>query len=127
MPTVAALRRRGPLTKVERGRSCNRESLVGEYKSYFAFASGPLKTSTFFVANSTVCWYLSLMFTAPPITPTSSEMLALQRAHELMQEMCSTSGLPEDVRNELMFCLRHYPESYMFQYDLWSPLNADVL
>jgi hypothetical protein len=66
------------------------------------------------------------MLTPAPVSPASSEMHALQQAHDLMQEMRSTSGLPEDVRNDLTFCLRHFPDRDMFQYDYWNQIDEDA-
>lgn len=66
------------------------------------------------------------MLTPAPVSPASSEMHALRQAYDLMQEMRSTSGLPEDVRNDLPFCLRHFPDSDMFQYDYWNQIDEDA-
>lgn len=89
--------------------------------------SGQLEKCAPSIATPLINWYLLSMFTLPSTAPTGLEMQALKQAHDLMQEMRLTSGLPEDIRNELTFCLRHFPISYMFQSDHWNQMNGGGL
>ena len=56
----------------------------------------------------------------PEAPQHSPEMTAITQAYELMQELRFTSGLPDDVRQELTYCLRHFPDMTMYSTEIWQ-------
>lgn len=58
------------------------------------------------------------------VAPLSPEMVALAKAYKLMQKLRFTSNLPEDVRRELTFCQRHFPNMLMYTAEYWHTADG---
>lgn len=56
----------------------------------------------------------------------SHEMLALNEAYSLMQDLRVAKNLPEDIRHELTYCLRHFPEISGGKVDFWTATKGGI-